>query len=170
MNIVAGVEMVCISIGFFILCYLIIKFWLNCHSNKSLILLDNCLEDLEFVHSLRSSNVGISMACVDLRYAHSLITDFQFFTHLTVAFPKSVEVWFLFAKIVAIYPDQGSILQWIHVSLLHFQLKGFLAKLLENNIVMILRQRAMDLTPDVKLKIKQINKEMISSQSKLCRI
>jgi hypothetical protein len=150
---IAKIEMLFILLGIFILFYLGIMVWFTNDSNKMLMHLDSFTEDHNYITDNFSPNQVLSIVMVGLRHAHPALTNFSLLKAVIDIFPNNVYIWFLFAKIVAIYPSENTTLAWIKTSFATLNIKGILAEKLEAKISLILGRRISTLNPNLKIKL-----------------
>jgi hypothetical protein len=108
-----GLEMIFVSISTLIFSYFVSQFHFTKVSINNLIFIDHFVEDPNSSLQVASANSCISIIQFALRLGHPTIYDFSLFNSATNEFSESAHLWFIFAKIVAIYPCQHSLLNWI---------------------------------------------------------
>ncbi|OHS97016.1 Adenylate and Guanylate cyclase catalytic domain containing protein [Tritrichomonas foetus] len=98
-----------------------------------------------------STNTGISMASFSS----------------SERFPKSLQVWIIFAKFTAIYPEESQQLSFIIHGMMKNRMKGSFAKHTILQIMAIIKQREPNLIPELKKKLNYIGKHVSSCKAKV---
>lgn len=83
---------------------------------------------------------------------------------------KSSLSWILFAKFVAIYPEETRTLLWIFNKFSTLEFKDRISKNIGVEILSLFRNRESNLSPDVKKKLVSVSKKVTSSKLKLRHI
>ena len=154
---------VIVWIGAFIVTNFIYKSFLL----KSTHTLDLIEEDSENFNMIKSIRKLDNLIVNGFRNAHPLCITFQIFKLAIDAYPTSMDVWLLFAKFTAIYPEATQQLVFILMGISQNHLKGALAKHTQQQIQSILRQRETNLITELKSKIDKIGKQVQATKHKV---
>ena len=153
--------------GGWIVAYIIYYIILQRTTNIHIAILDLIEEDPENFDYIRNPNHFSSVVIDGMRAAHPVCLNWSVFKSGIEAWPKNVNVWFLFAKFTAIYAECTQQLDWISVSMIQNRLKGSLAKHTLQQIQTITRQRETNLIPSLKSKLDKIGKQVQSTKHKV---
>ncbi|OHS95017.1 Adenylate and Guanylate cyclase catalytic domain containing protein [Tritrichomonas foetus] len=149
-------------------CYLITNFIFNHRVSRSLLLLDQIMEDPEsFDASIRSPFKFSSIVVDGFRNAHPYCLSFTIFKLAIERWPKSYDVWLLFAKFSAIYPEETQQLAYIEVGMMQNKMKGSFAKHTMQQIEAVIKQREANLIPELKTKLDNIGRKVQSTKAKI---
>ena len=138
---------------------------------KNLIILDMILDDVnEFENQVKSIN-KLCALCVDgFSVAHQVCVNWTLLRQATTIWPHRAMSWCLFAKFVAIYPEETQTLAWIFHSLMNLNIKGRTVKNIMIQALIIARQRETNLSAELKGKLNQLSKHVSSAKHKLLHV
>jgi len=164
---IAGEYMLVAFIGLWITMYILSNIVLERRTTQSLVLLDSMDEENEKMDSITSESKFIIMAIDGMRVAHPICLSWRLFKHAVAKWPENVEVWFVFAKFAAIYPEETQLLEWISMGMGQNHLKGSLSKNTRHQIITIMRQREINLIPELKSKLDKQGKQIQATKHKV---
>jgi len=139
------------------------------HSKKAQLLekLDEINDSKTSIDLINEPNELMRMAIVGYINAHPSCLNWNIFRIGIEKWPKNVEIWYFFAKFVAIYPDENQTLIWILNNVISLKLKGNSARTLKMECTSILRERELNLSPILKGKLNSLSKKVQSCRNKL---
>ncbi|OHT14671.1 Adenylate and Guanylate cyclase catalytic domain containing protein [Tritrichomonas foetus] len=156
---------------FFIVVWIVVFFVTKVIFNKlverSLILLDSILEDPINFDLIKNPRKLCSVVVDGFRNAHPICLSFKLFKMAIERWPKSYNIWLLFAKFSAIYPEENQQLSLILVSMVNNKMKGSFAKHTMQQIESIIRQREPNLVPELKRKLDGIGRKVQTTKAKI---
>ena len=155
---------VALEVVFVILCDFILKRY----AVSRLRILDKIVDDLEcFDHYVKSVNSYINLAVTGFSELHPICLNWSFLKMGIERWPKKGEVWFIYAKFCAIYPEETQTLAWIFRSIVTNKVKGLAARTVKLQSLSIGRQREANLSPDLKTKLNSITKHTTQAKHRL---
>ena len=140
------------------------------YEKKSLKKLDEIDDDQNIADHFKKPHQLIRDACIGFKYAHPICLNWSIFKAGSEIWPDSSEVWAIFGKFVAIYPEENGLLSYIIRNIVTKKLKGNFAKQTIAQGRTILAQRDTSLSPDLKKKMQHIGKTVHHSKRKLRHI
>lgn len=150
----------------YIIMIIIFRLILMNRTTKNLILCDD-FSEYEQVSVFKNKNGLINAAVDGMANAHPVCLNGTIFKAALEVWPKDENMWFLFAKFVAIYPDETVTLAWIYQSIRNTKLKGPVSKTIKEQCVSIAKQRESNLSPGLKIHLNSISKDIYSAKNKL---
>ncbi|OHT05305.1 Adenylate and Guanylate cyclase catalytic domain containing protein [Tritrichomonas foetus] len=130
--------------------------------------LDYIMEDPEiFPHEIRSVYNYVNIVVSGFSNAHPFCINWGFLKLGIEHYPKHSMVWFIYAKFVAIYPEETQTLAWIYRNVVAMNIKGAAAKIIKDQSISIARQREANLAPYLKNKLNSLSKHTTSAKHKL---
>lgn len=134
---------------------------------KNLITLDYVQENNDF-EVIRNTNNFFKVVIDGMVSIHPVcIPTWQIFRDAVMTWPRKASVWFIFAKFVAIYPEDVQTLNWIYHSVTKEKLKCIAARTIKYQTLSISRQRESALSPNLKSKLTFVQKSMVGAKHKL---
>ncbi|OHT12145.1 Adenylate and Guanylate cyclase catalytic domain containing protein [Tritrichomonas foetus] len=101
------------------------------------------------------------------KLAHPSCISFNLPKLIVEKYPHNTNLWVLYARFVAIYPEETQRLAYISVGMITNKLKGSIAKNSEQQIQSIMRLRETNLLPDLKNKINKVGKQISATKHKI---
>ena len=142
-------------------------FLVNCSINRKLMHLDLIEDDNDNIDILRSPKQVINHVMVGFQFVHPVCLSWQIFLRATERWPESVQIWMVFAKFCAIYPEENNRLEWIRKTMISRKLTGALAKLTIEQTRSVLGRRENNLSPVLKRKLSGVSKKIAHAKQKL---
>ncbi|OHT07880.1 Adenylate and Guanylate cyclase catalytic domain containing protein [Tritrichomonas foetus] len=149
------------------ICFFFFSFTLNRKMVRVLNVLDSLEEDINNFESVKSPRILCDYIVNGFRVAHPFALSWQIFKCGVEKWPKNVEIWLLFAKFTAIYPEEQQQMVFISMGIIQNKLKGSLAKHTMQQILSIMKQRETNLVPDLKSKLDKVGKQVQSTKHKV---
>jgi len=163
----SSVSIVFSGIMIFIVSQMISQVLFENKRNLHLELLDLILNDKTVFDQVLTPNQFVNMAVSGFGVAHPVCLSWDFLRYGTDKWPKEPEIWYIFGKYVAIYPEETQALSWIYHSIISGKLRGMAARAVKEEAISITRQREMNLSPNLKEKLTKINKQVEGTKHKL---
>ncbi|OHT10801.1 Adenylate and Guanylate cyclase catalytic domain containing protein [Tritrichomonas foetus] len=128
----------------------------------------NSLEENEsLLEKFNHEFVLIDLIVSGFRVSHPLCLSFKMPQLAVTKFPKSPELWMIYAKFVAIYPEYSQQLIFLVHGIKQNRVRGSVARYTCQQVQVIMRQRETNLIPEMKIKIDKLNKQVQSTKHKL---
>ena len=144
------------------------NFLLKRNAIRRLRILDRIVDDVEcFETSVKSVNSFINLVVTGFAELHPICLNWSLLKMGIEKWPKNGEVWFVYAKFCAIYPEETQTLAWIFRSVITNKVKGQAAKTVKGQSLAVARQREANLSPDLKQKLNSITKHITGAKHKL---
>ena len=156
-----------IVLGVWIISFFIFHWYFEKRAVKFISILDAIEDDPENFSLIKSPTQLEGIAVNGFRFAHPVCLSWQLFKLAIEKWPNNVDIWLLFAKMTAIYPEETQQLNWISLGMAQNHLKGSLAKHTMQQIGSIIKQRETNLIPELKTKIDKISKEVQATKHKV---
>ena len=153
--------------GVWILSFLCFHFYFERRARKCMELLDMIEDGAENFDLIKSPRQLAGVAVIGFRFAHPVCLSWQLFKLGIERWPGNVDIWLLFAKMTAIYPEETQQLNWISMGMAQNHLKGSLAKHTQQQIGLIMKQRETNLIPELKTKLDKIGKQVQGTKHKI---
>jgi hypothetical protein len=150
---------------------LIVVTWIqNATVRKRLILLDWILDEPDKMDGIASVGSYVNLCIEGFRVAHPLCINWNFPGWAIETWPEHEMAWFVYAKFVAIFPEQSQLLSWIYRTIVANQIRGRSARTVKTQALIIARQRESNLSPGLKNKMKHLSKLLAQAKHKLRRV
>ena len=149
------------------LCFLLFSFILNKKNTKVLLALDALEDDAQNFDNIKSPKVFCDYVVTGFRVAHPFCLSWQIFKCGVDKWPTNVDIWLLFAKFTAIFPEEQQQMAFISMGLIQNKCKGSLAKHTMQQIQSIMKQRETNLVPDLKSKLDKVGKQVQAAKHKV---
>ncbi|OHT10600.1 Adenylate and Guanylate cyclase catalytic domain containing protein [Tritrichomonas foetus] len=156
-----------IYVGGWIVAYILVSFIIKCRAKKALSVLDLYQDDPYSIESIKTASVFCDTIITGFRSAHPACLSFRPFKCAIDKWPKAFDIWLIFAKFTAIYPEETQQLEYIIVGMQQNKVHGSLAKHTIRQIESIIMQREQNLIPELKNKIDLISKHVLQIKAKL---
>ncbi|KAK8897579.1 hypothetical protein M9Y10_015538 [Tritrichomonas musculus] len=130
--------------------------------------LDKIMDDADqFESQVKSVNSFINLVVTGFAELHPICLNWSLLKMGIEKWPKNGEVWFVYAKFCAIYPEETQTLAWIFRSIITNKVKGQAARTVKGQSLAVARQREANLSPDLKQKLNSITKHVTGAKHKL---
>ncbi|OHS98894.1 Adenylate and Guanylate cyclase catalytic domain containing protein [Tritrichomonas foetus] len=156
-----------IFIIFFVLVTIINYFILRRLSLNNMRILDVIYENSTNFEIVKNPNHFLNLVVTGLDNAHPVIIELKFFSLAIEQWQSSQVIWYIFAKFVAIYPEETQTLSWIFHNITSLKLTGSAIRCIKEQTLSISRQREPNLSTELKTKLSIINKQVQSTKHKL---
>ncbi|OHT13816.1 Adenylate and Guanylate cyclase catalytic domain containing protein [Tritrichomonas foetus] len=143
---------------------------ISAHEHHCLKVIDKISDDPTIIDDMRSPANLIRVACVGFKYAHPICVDWSIFRNASERWPESAELWAMFGKFVAIYPEENKLLSYIIHNIESKKIKGGIAKQTVAQGKIILTERETTLSPELKKKLQHVGKSVQNAKRKLRHI
>ena len=153
-----------------VISYIAAHFIIITITNKTLAYLDAINDNIEEAQNIKHSYKMTQLLCVGMEYSHPLTVSWQLFNISTEMFPEDATIWMLYAKFVAIYPEESSLLGFIMRNMISHNLKGFRVRQMIVQANSVQMQRESNLTANLKRKLRDLSKSVTSTKTKLRHI
>ncbi|OHT04623.1 hypothetical protein TRFO_27831 [Tritrichomonas foetus] len=150
-----------------IIVFILTSVGINRKTSKSLMMLDVILDDQESFNLIRNPRQFCQIVVDGFRNAHPSVLNFSVFKIAIEKWPKNYDIWLLFAKFMAIYPEQTQQLSYITIGMMQNKMKGNFAKHTMQQIGAAVKQRETNLIPELKTKIDRIGRKVSSNKAKI---
>jgi len=138
--------------------YYLVSWFRKYKNNKNNEILDYIENDKEYFDSIKSVNHFLNICVSGFQVAHPICINWMLFQYANEVWDKNIDILSVFAKFVAIYPEESKKLEWIQKTIISNKHKGSVAKFTVLQINSILRQRESNLSPYLKKRIGDIHK------------
>ena len=142
----------------------------NVRMRKHVTFLDIALDDGEQLDLLRTPGQLITHICTGMFVAHPLCIEWTLFKFGTECWPENAEIWHIFAKFAAIYPEEDSSVALILHNVLSKKLSGAIAKATITQCCTVMRTRETNLSPGLKRKLNNVQKKVQTTKRKIRQI
>lgn len=150
-----------------ILAFLGVVIIFNKVDNRGLAFLDGIDAGEYGLDEITKPSQILKLAVLGFRHAHPVCLSFNIFKYAIDAWPKNINIWILFAKFTAIYPEEIQQLSYIQIQMLQNRVKGSEAKHTISQISAIMKQREANLVPDLKTRLDKVGKTVQATKAKL---
>lgn len=159
-----------VLIGLIVVTYFIGFMITNARMKKHLTFLDIAMDDSSQLELLKNPGQLISHVCTGMLFAHPVCTDWTIFKVGTEMWPDNAELWHIFAKFAAIYPEEDSVLAMIMHNVIIKKLSGPVAKATIAQCCTVMRTRETALSPGLKRKLNSAHKKVQTTKRKIRQI
>jgi len=153
--------------GFFAVSIMINNALMNKRRNNNMMILDRIDENTDGIDSFSSINDFCRVLLDGFSNAHPVCISWTILKAAIEKWTNSTILWVIYAKFLAIYPEETIQLEWISNGMAKNKLKGSLSKHIRFQIVAILRQRETNLIPELKSKLDKISKQTQATKHKV---
>ena len=152
---------------FFSMMLILDFFILRSYTVKQLTLLDSIKEDPVFFSYVKTPNHFLQLASCGIKNSHPIIINLSFFLLGIEKWKSNQYVYFVYAKFIAIYPEETKTLKYILKAIKIQENTGSAFRCIEDQSRMIMKQRETDFTSELKSKIGNLKKEIQSTKHKI---
>lgn len=156
-----------ILVAVWILAFIVVAIVFNKVDSKGLEFLDGIDAGEYGLDEITKPSKVLKLAVLGFRHAHPVCLSFNIFKHAIDTWPKNINIWILFAKFTAIYPEEVQQLSYIQIQMLQNRVKGSEAKHTISQISAIMKQREANLIPDLKTRLDKVGKTVQATKAKL---
>ncbi|OHT13730.1 Adenylate and Guanylate cyclase catalytic domain containing protein [Tritrichomonas foetus] len=156
-----------IVLGVWLISFFLFHWYFERRALRFINILDMIEDDPENFQLIKSPTQLEGIAVNGFRFAHPVCLSWQLFKLGIERWPQNVDIWLLFAKMTAIYPEETQQLNWISLGMSQNKLKGSLAKHTMQQIGSIIKQRETNLIPELKSKIDKVAKQVQGTKHKV---
>ncbi|OHT06654.1 Adenylate and Guanylate cyclase catalytic domain containing protein [Tritrichomonas foetus] len=153
-----------IFIFLFVIFYFISIIITKKYIRNTLLYLDQNGEEIDRIEKF---DQYLKCAIIGFIYSHPSINGWQFFKNGTEKWPDKLELWILFGKFVAIYPDEGSLLSYIIHSIQAKKFHNLIARQIIYQAQAILNQREGSLSIDLKIRLAKSSRQVQFTKRKI---
>jgi len=154
----------------FLLVRLLSSFIIRSYKTKSLEFLDQLEENnIEMIHEI-SMNSYFTHVVNGFAVSHPFCLSNRVFEVMIEKRSDNLDIWIIYAKFVAIYPELNYMLNYIHQKICYFHFKGSHAKHIMREICIITKKREATLSIELKPKLNHLNKNIQTLRHKLRHI
>ncbi|OHT13413.1 Adenylate and Guanylate cyclase catalytic domain containing protein [Tritrichomonas foetus] len=154
----------------FILSYIAFVLILNHRNTEHLKKLDKIESQDMKIEDFKNPDNALSCIITGMIYAHSICTNWVIFRSVTEFWPENLTLWVVYAKFVAIYPNESNLLTFITFSI--NTKKGVVgnAKLIASQAETILMHRESALSPHLKNRLGKTVRHLQNAKTKIRHI
>ena len=150
----------CVVCLVYVVSYVCFHFYFENHASKALLILDEIQEDPELFNDyIKSPRAFCDVVVNGFRYGHPHVVNFEIFKPAIELWPDNIDIWIIYGKFTAIYPERSSQLSFIMSSIANSDIKSSLAKHTVFQIRSVLMQRESNFIPQIKQKLDRIKKD-----------
>jgi hypothetical protein len=149
---------------------IVMKFVNDWTHRRHIAKLDAMMDDPENMESITSANQFVNLCIDGFRIGHPVCLDWSFPKWGVERWPTHQMPWFIFAKFVAIFPEQSQTLSWIYRQIVANKVKGTSAHTIKAQSMSIARQCESNLGPELKNRLKSFSKTLTTTKHKLRRV
>ena len=137
---------------------------------KHLKLLDDFDISGNSLDHIKSVRVFVNSAISGFYLAHPSVLNWEYFTVAIEKWPQSPQVWFVFTKFLAIYPEINQLFMRIFQQLFSMKLHGAGTKRLITEIMSLQQHRETNMSPQMRRKINHITKATWALKNKMRQV
>jgi len=163
----SNMEAMLFCIWLYTICFILWKKRFRKIKMEDLIILDQIAENDEEFELISSPSHLMRIAIAGFSTAHPTCLNWTIFKNAVDKWQKDTEVWYSFAKFIAIYPEENQTLIWIFNTVTSLKLRGNSARTLKMECIAISREREIQLSPQLKTKLNTISKQAQGTKHKL---
>ncbi|KAK8892771.1 hypothetical protein M9Y10_030013 [Tritrichomonas musculus] len=134
---------------------------------RELKFLDSIQSDNSLFSVIKSPNQFCFIAACGIKYAHPIIIDSTFFVLGAQRWDKNQFVFLVYAKFVAIYPEETSTLRYVYKNIAKNKYNGLSVRCIEEQAKTILKQRETEMTSQLKNRLNLLKKQTQFTKHKL---
>lgn len=158
-----------VYIGLFFVVLMIFQWLFARLSIKRLMILD-IYEEKKDLDIFKSISNYINCCCDGMYVAHPIIIKTDLLKAGSMKWDKNRYTWFIYAKFVAIYPEESVTLTWIYHSIIIQKIKGLSARAIKSQSTLITKRRETALSPTLKVSLNRLSIKIQSTKYKLRNI
>ena len=136
------------------ICYMIV----HCAANRSVIRHMQTLDAIDYdkgeFEAVKTPREACGLIVSGFRMAHPVCISHDLVKLAIDRWPTNVDLWLIFAKFTAIYPELKQQLSYVSMGLIQNHLKGSLSKQIQQQIQSVMRQRETNLIQQLKSKLE----------------
>ena len=152
------------------LSYLLAYVIMSWRRNRALNILDAVYSDKEEFYLIRNTRQFSEYVMHGFSVAHPICISWEIFEKAIEEWPHNVKIWCFYTKFIAIYPEETQKLGWIQHQMMSLHLKGATSKGIQEEIIMLIRTRESNISPELKKKLNKISKKVQTVKHKLRHI
>ena len=149
------------------ICYMIV----HCLNNRSLVRSMQTLDAIEYERgefdSVKKPRDACGLIVAGFRMAHPVCISYDLVKLAIDKWPTDVDLWLIFAKFSAIYPELTQQLSYVSMGMIQNHLKGSLSKQIQQQIQSVMRQRETNLIQQLKSKLDKVGKQVQGTKHKI---
>jgi len=168
LNLKAGESHIFVIIGTFFAIHFITSVFLNKRRNRLISMLDE-IEENGIDNNLTLSSILCAIP-IGFSISHPVCISWHVFRLMLDKWPDQANVYVIYSKFLSIYPEESQTLGWVQKQIINKNFKGSVCKLIVLQILSILRQREMNLSPLLKRKIQNVMKMVHNAKLKMRNI
>ena len=154
----------------FIIAYIIVRWFSFSRKAKYIAQLDAFVDDDTEINNFKSPNKFIQAVTIGFSFAHPCCIDWTICQSAIEKWPNEYNIWYIFLKYAAIYPDQTFVVNSICRSIVSHNFEGVFVKNTLTEVAQIIKMRENNLSISLKEKLNSINKNVNSTKHKLRNI
>ena len=144
-------------------------FWLRRRDHKALCLLDE-INDTQDITIIRKKNYLKEMISIGFMYNHPMCCSLLIFKLAVEQWKDCVDIWAMYAKFTAIYPERITQLEFIAMNINAMNLRTAEVSIVLSSIGQITKTRETKFTPQLKYKISKLSKMFNKTKNRLRNI
>lgn len=109
----------------------------------------------------------LNMSICAFERSHPILNDWQLFKSAAFKYEDSMDFWMVFAKFVAIYPEENSLLSYIIFSIQSQHFSSLVARQAVSQAKIVLTQREGSLTSELKIRLTKSARQVQFAKRKL---
>ena len=134
---------------------------------KKLLFLENKGDN---IYNFTSFGQYVNIVTLAFENSHPILNDWKLLKDGSSKFEENINYWFIFAKYVAIYPEESKLLNYIAHSILAHDFHGFVSSQIISQIQTILTQREDSLSQELKSRLQKLSRQVHHSKRKIRHI
>ena len=148
-------------------CYMIV----HCAANRSVIRHMQTLDAIDYdkgeFEAVKTPREACGLIVSGFRMAHPVCISYDLVKLAIDRWPTNVDLWLIFAKFTAIYPELTQQLSYVSMGMIQNHLKGSLSKQIHQQIQSVMRQRETNLIQQLKSKLDKVGKQVQGTKHKI---
>jgi len=147
--------------------YIVSRIIVKNKNNNAMVLLDIWLEGIEKIEDNYDYSKIINTSVIGMSYCHPMCINWSIFQTIIDLWPDKKEGWIVFAKFLAIYPEESSMLSYLAQQMLKTCTNIKFSKQISMQMLSLIQQRESNLSSVLKRKIEDVKKSINHSKRSL---
>ncbi|EAY08484.1 hypothetical protein TVAG_145640 [Trichomonas vaginalis G3] len=156
-------------IAVLVVTFVCVGFFIKKRGVRELRLLDE-IEESQDITLVKRKNKLKQILSTGYSFNHPCCLNFSIFKLAVSEWKEAVDIWALYAKFVAIYPESGPILAFIAQNVASLKSKDTLADIILNSTSYVIKTRETKFTPQLKNRISKLSKHFMKTKNRLRNI
>ncbi|EAY04479.1 hypothetical protein TVAG_194440 [Trichomonas vaginalis G3] len=152
-----------------VIVFVSVHFYLKGKEHRALCILDE-LNDTQDITMIKNKNKLKELISCGFMYSHPICCSLTIFKLAIEQWKEAVDIWALYAKFTAIYPERLPQLEFIALNINQLNIKSADVSIVLSSIGQITKTRETKYTPQLKYKISKLSKMFNKTKNRLRNI